>query len=362
MQYLSGLMAILLGGSLGWSSAHADNLNLQPVVGRSTLGGPMVLRDEGSFFVNGQHEQTNFPSSDPTGLNGPGTYIIDQMYVHYWIPEPVGGDKLPVIMVHGADHTGVTYETTPDGREGWATYFVRHGFPVYVVDHAGRGRSGFDPTSVNQAINQNDATVLPSGGFQRYPEQGAWVNFLFGPQFPIPWPDERFPVNALDQYAAQLVPDTETSLVGGGQNTINALAALLDKIGPAIIIVHSQSGTYGLGAVVARSNLVRGLISVEGGCTPVTQSDIVNFYRNVPFLSFWGDHSVGAVGANGDARRTGCQATVASFKAAGGDAQFLLLPDLGIHGNSHMMMMDNNNLELADILIGWIAKNVPTLR
>lgn len=166
-------------------------------------------------------------------------------------------------------------------------------------------------------------------------------------------------MNALDQYAAQLVPDTETSRAGGGQNTINALRrpARQDRAGNHL--VHSQSGTYGLGAVVARSNLVRGLISVEGGCTPVTQSDIVNFYRKVPFLSFWGDHSVGA---NGDARRTGCQATVASFKAAGGDAQFLLLPDLGIHGNSHMMMMDNNNLELADILMGWISKNVTTLR
>jgi pimeloyl-ACP methyl ester carboxylesterase len=133
---------------------------------------------------------------------------------------------------------------------------------------------------------------------------------------------------------------------------------LLDKIGPAILIVHSQSGTLGLGAVVQRPNLVKGLISVEGGCTPVTDTDIKQAYSKVPFLSFWGDHSVGAVGANGDARRTGCQATVASFKKAGGNAEFLLLPDLGIKGNSHMMMMDNNNLELADILGTWIIRNV----
>jgi hypothetical protein len=79
----------------------------------------------------------------------------------------------------------------------------------------------------------------------------------------------------------------------------------------------------------------------------------------VPFISFWGDHSVGAVGANGDSRRLGCQATVAAFKQAGGNATFLSLPDdLGIHGNSHMLMMDNNNLDLADILINWIHQNV----
>jgi len=325
---------------------------------QSTLPHPMVLEDEGSFFVGGQQIHTDYPSSNPTGLNAPGTYTVNQMYVHYWIPQQAA-QRLPVIMVHGSNHTGVTYETTPDGREGWATYFVRQGYPVYVVDQAGRGRSSFNPTLVNQAIAQQNVSLLPTGGFQMYPREGAWVNFLFGPSFGVAWPDERFPLSSLDEYTSQLVPNTETTLVGGTNNTTNDLAALLDKIGPAIIIVHSQSGTLGLGAVVKRSDLVKGLISVEGGCTPVSPSDITNYYKKVPYLSFWGDHSVGAVGANGDARRTGCQATVAAFKSAGGNATFLSLPDdLGIHGNSHMLMMDNNNLQLADILINWIHQNV----
>jgi pimeloyl-ACP methyl ester carboxylesterase len=317
----------------------------------------MSLRDEGSFFIGGQQAHTDFPSSTPTGLNAPGTYVINQMYVHYRIPD-TREKKLPIIMVHGSNHTGMTYETTPDGREGWATYFVRHGYPVYVVDQAGRGRSSFNPTAINQAIAQQNLGVLPAAGFQLYPREGAWVNFLFGPAYGQAWPDERFPLQALDQYQSQLVPNTEVTLTGGTANTTNDLALLLDKIGPAIVIVHSQSGTLGLGAVVQRPNLVKGLISVEGGCTPVTDTDVKQAYSKVPFLSFWGDHSVGAVGANGDARRTGCQATVASFKQAGGIAEFLLLPDLGIKGNSHMMMMDNNNLELADILGTWIIRNV----
>lgn len=325
-----------------------------------TLPEPLVLQDEGSFFVGGKQIHTDFPSTTPTGLNAPGTYTVDQMYVHYMIPAASAfNKKLPVIMVHGSNHSGVTYETTPDGREGWATYFARHGYPVYVVDQAGRARSSFDPTSVNEAIVEKNLSDLPAAGFQLYPREGAWVNFLFGPSYGVAWPDERFPLGSLDQYTSQLVPNTEVTLVNGGANTINDLALLLDKIGPAIIIVHSQSGTYGLGAVVQRSNLVKGLISVEGGCTPIVPSDVTSYYKKVPFLSFFGDHSVGAVGANGDARRTGCQATVNAFKSAGGDAQFLSLPDdLGIHGNSHMMMMDNNNLQLADILMNWIKKNV----
>ena len=325
-----------------------------------TLPQQMVLQDEGSFFVGGHKIHTDFPSTTPTGLNAPGTYTVDQMYVHYWIPYTGSKQsKLPVIMVHGSNHTGVTYETTPDGREGWATYFVRHGYPVYVVDQAGRGRSSFDPTTVNQAIVQNDISVLPPAGFQLYPYQGAWVNFLFGPHYPYGWPDERFPLNAFETYTAELVPNTEVTLNNGGLNSVNDLAALLDKIGPAIIIVHSQSGVYGLDTVVKRTELVKGLISIEGGCAPVTTPDIKQHYSKVPFISVWGDHSIGAEGANGDARREGCQQTVQQFQQAGGDASFLWLPqDLGIKGNSHMMMMDNNNLQIADLLLMWIRANV----
>lgn len=324
---------------------------------RYTLPKPLTLLDEGSFFLGGQQLHTDFPSSNPTGLNAPGLYVVNQMYVHYRIPANSEG-KWPVIMVHGSNHTGMTYETTPDGREGWATYFARKGYPVYVVDQAGRGRSSFNPTAINQAIAQKDLSVLPAAGFQLYPRDGAWVNFLFGPSAGVPWPDERFPLHAIDQYQAQLVPNTEVTLAGGTTNTINDLALLLDKIGPAIMIVHSQSGVMGLGAVVRRPEFVKGLISVEGGCTPINATDVANAYSKVPYLSFWGDHSVGAVGANGDARRTGCQSTVATFSAAGGKAKFLLLPDQGIYGNSHMLMMDNNNIQLADILLKWINTTV----
>lgn len=111
----------------------------------ATLGGPLSLEDEDSFFVNGQIAMSNYPgASAVTGPAAPGHIMINQMYVHYRIPVAKRG--VPIVMVHGSNHTGMTYETTPDGREGWATYFARHNFPVYVVDHSGRERSGFNPT------------------------------------------------------------------------------------------------------------------------------------------------------------------------------------------------------------------------
>jgi pimeloyl-ACP methyl ester carboxylesterase len=92
---------------------------------------------------------------------------------------------------------------------------------------------------------------------------------------------QRFPLSSLAQYPAQLVPNIEVTLVGGATNKINDLAPLLDKIGAAIVIVHSQSGVMGLGAVIKRPKLIKGLISVEGSCEPVADADLPT-YAKVP--------------------------------------------------------------------------------
>ena len=133
-------------------------LTAAPAIAGS-LGGPLDLADEGSFFIGGHMVRSEYPGTPGVGGAGPGSIMINQMYVHYRIPKTVSAP--PIVMVHGSGHTGVTYETTPDGREGWATYFARKGFPVYVVDHAGRGRSGFDPTPLNRAREQSDAKSVP---------------------------------------------------------------------------------------------------------------------------------------------------------------------------------------------------------
>jgi pimeloyl-ACP methyl ester carboxylesterase len=322
----------------------------------ATLGGPLTLEDEGSFFVNGQSVLSNYPGASlATGPAAPGNITINQMYVSYRVP--AGKKSVPIVMVHGSQHTGVTYETTPDGREGWATWFVRQGHPVYVIDHSGRGRSGFNPTPINAVRDGGaDPKTLPT--FFLGPIDRAWSNFRFGPVYPKPFSNVQFPLEALDQYLAQLVPNSETTLAGGGANTVNALAALLDKIGPAVVMVHSQSGVYGLDVVRKRPSLVKALISVEGGCETVTPADIASPFVKVPFISVWGDNSVGAVGVNGDKRREGCARAVSMIKDGGGRSAFLLLPEAGIPGNSHMMMMDKNNLQIAELLRKWIGDNV----
>ena len=319
-----------------------------------SLGGPLELQDEGSFFVNGQLAASTHPGTAVGGISQPGTITVNQMYVQYRIPQTVRGPA--IVMVHGSGHTGATYETTPDGREGWATYFARKGFPVYVVDHSGRGRSGFNPTAINRARAESNAAVLPD--LQIAPRERAWYFFRIGATYPTPFPGSQFPVEAFDQYTAQLVPNAEATLPGAGANTVAGLAALLDKIGPAVVLVHSQSGAYGMDLVRNHPAKVRAFVNVEGNCVPATPDEIANTFKKVPMLAVWGDFSEGAPGPNGDTRRNGCVGTIKALQVAGGPAKYLLLPEAGQKGNSHMLMLDKNNLAIADLIIGWIGENV----
>ena len=319
-----------------------------------SLGGAMSLQDEGSFFIGGKTVTTPFPDARGPQPPTPGTITINQMYVHYRIP--AAGNGHAIILVHGANHTGQTFETTPDGREGWATWFTRRGFATYVVDHAGRGRSGFDPTAINRARAEHNTASLPSIAIGT--RQAAWMSYRLGPQYSQFWPDSQFPAEALDQYFMQIAPMAETMLDGEGATTVEALALLIDRIGPAIVLVHSQSGAYGLNLVRKRSTSVKALISVEGDCAPITEEELKGSFAPVPLLSVWGDHSFGFPSRNGDDRRNPCVTTVGNLNRAGGKAQFMLLPDLGLKGNSHMMMLEKNNTVIADRIIDWINRTV----
>ena len=109
----------------------------------------------------------------------PNQVTIGQMYVQFQIPAKQKS-QIPTIMVHGSTHTGACLESTPDEREGWAPYFVRNGVATYVVDQAGRGRSGFDASVIHEGValvNDGDVAggtqLIPS--FGRITDNGAWT-------------------------------------------------------------------------------------------------------------------------------------------------------------------------------------------
>jgi hypothetical protein len=122
-----------------------------------------------------------------------------------------------------------------------------------------------------------------------------------------------------------------------------------------VVMVHSQSGGYGLELIRQRADKVRAFIDIEGSCGPLSPDDVAKSFNKVPTLMVFGDYTEGSSGPNGDERRNVCNQSVNAINAAGGTARFLYLPGLGIKGNSHMLMMDKNNLQIADLIIGWLG-------
>jgi pimeloyl-ACP methyl ester carboxylesterase len=320
---------------------------------------PLVLKAQGSFFVGGEKaEQTQAELGDL----GPGGHIaVNQMYVRYMVPQ--GGDaNLPLVLVHGATLTGKSWETTPDGRMGWDEYFVREGHPVYVPDQVGRGRSGF-----NQAVFDNArAGSRPSAEqpvWLRFSDEGVWPNFRFGLKPGQPFSDSQFPVTAVDELAKQGVPDmfrgpTATS-------TIKGLSELAVQLSGAVLMGHSQSGVFPLQAALLNPTATKGLVLVEPGSCPATYTDDqIKTLATVPILVVFGDHRDTPTGLPAlptwQARFEMCQALIGRITRAGGRAEMLAPPDRGIRGNSHMIMQDKNNLQIADLILKWIDERVGT--
>ena len=145
---------------------------------------PLVIEDQGSFFVGGVPKVTDYATVPAPGQPAvPNQIMIGQMYVQFEIPARKKPKAPPVIMVHGSTHTAACLESTPDGREGWYPYFVRKGISTYLVDQAGRGRSGFDESAINEAAAmikngdvQNGLAMMPS--FPRITDNGAWTNWF----------------------------------------------------------------------------------------------------------------------------------------------------------------------------------------
>ena len=123
---------------------------------------PIALRDMGSFHVGGRlveisgkpvKEVTFTPGGVPAKVDPNGTYQVEQMYVQYFLPANEKG-AYPLLMWHGGGLSGVTYETTPDGREGWLNYFLRKGWSVYNNAAAPAGRNILTSSRVSRCSSR----------------------------------------------------------------------------------------------------------------------------------------------------------------------------------------------------------------
>ena len=311
--------------------------------------GPLLIERQGSFFIGGR--EITSPTLSPAKFSvGAGTITVDQVYARYQIP--IMADSRPnVVLVHGCCLTGKTWETTPDGRLGWDEYFVRRGFPTYVIDQAWRGRSASNLSSVNAV---RDGLQPPAALISEFSpsHEAAWVLFRFGPKYGEVFPGERFPVTAAAELWKQMVPDLTPSLPTPNP-TVSALSELAKRIGPSILIGHSQSGIYPFQTLALDRKNIVGVIAIEPADCPSATGDMAP-YKSVPTLVLFGDNI--AASPTWAPILKSCRDFVSALRLAGGSSNIIVLPERGIKGNSHMLMQDSNNIQIADILIDWISK------
>jgi len=360
------------------------------------LGGPAAATDEplaiatqGNFFVGGREVKTDS-----------GTVLADAMYVQFQAPAEQT-HPWPLVFIHGGASSGSYFWSAPDGREGWATQFVRMGYAVYVVDRPTRGRSPY---------------YASVDGPRLAPPSGLPASDPAAPPPPLTKEATRRAesADARQQQASQSQSTIEVPFGAPGDpleisTRVDLMdqaagAALLDRIGPAVLVTHSRAGTSGWLIADARPQLVKAIVAVEPNGPP--------FY-NAPPLGRAGDpiarpfgityapmtYAPTVRGASDfgqlrqspapDAYKAGCWApagpqpklinlakmpvmvltggasyhaaydycTAAFLKRSGVPVERVQLDEIGIEGNTHGMMGETNNGEIARLIADWLARH-----
>jgi pimeloyl-ACP methyl ester carboxylesterase len=371
---LAALAALLLASAVQASAADAP---------------PLKIASQGYLFAGGKYVE----GKDANGAAA--KFMAGQAYVEYQIPKN-RTHPYPIVMIHGGGQSGSNFTGTPDGREGWAQYFLRQGYAVYVVDQPGRGRSAvasvYGPTVISPVATIEQRFTAPE-------RSKLWPQAVRHTQ----WPGNGVAGDpAFDQFYAEQLPAIADF---PKQQELNrdAGVALLEKIGPAILLTHSQSGAFGWPIADARPDLVKGIVAVEPNGPPVydavfkgtpewfargaltkpwgltavklaydgvTEASQLQFVEQekadapelmkcwrqkeparkltnlarIPIVIFTSEASYHAPYDH---------CTVAYLNQAGVKNTYIRLPDRGIKGNGHMMMLEKNNFAIAAAIEEW---------
>jgi pimeloyl-ACP methyl ester carboxylesterase len=317
----------------------------------ATLQGGVTLQGWGSFHVGGREvvisgqpvrEVLFTPGGVPARVDPNGTYLMGGMYAQYMIPADPRG-QAPLLLWHGGGLTGVTWETTPDGREGWQNFFLRRGWPTYVSDAVERGRAGW--SMIPEQTGGQPVLLTVDNPFERFrigAGQGSYRRgeVLPGNQFPA---DRDSYMNFMRQVVPRFTTTDELSL--------EAYLALLDRVGPSVVVAHSQAGLFGWRAAQERPDKVRALVLIEPAA--IGDAAKVAALRNIPVLMVYGDYI--AQDSRWPTIRGNGVRFAEAVRAAGGSVDVVDLPERGIRGNSHMIMMDRNSDEVAQLVQDWLA-------
>ena len=371
--------AILLSGIAGPAAMAEVKLPVSAV-------DQSAVAKRGYFYVGGKY----------VGETGK-EIMAGQIYVEVLAPK-TQRRPYPLVLIHGAAQTATNWMGTPDGRKGWAEYFVEQGYVVYMIDQPMRGRSPWHPSdgATRMFTAKNEQFQ-----FTAIETDGTWPGREKHTQWPGEGPNKGKKGDPIFDafYATQV--ETVISAEETQKRNQDAGAALLDKIGPAIVLTHSQSGPFGWLIADARPKLVKGIIAVEPAGPPFENiiigtgkarawgpADIpltydppvkeaseialvrddkadgpdlfVCWMQKAParqLVNLKGIPSV-VVAAEASYHQLYDHCTVKYLNQAGMKVEWMPLQSKGVRGNGHMVMIEKNNLEIAKVLDQWVVKNV----
>nr|WP_256351819.1 alpha/beta fold hydrolase [Aeromonas sp. sia0103] len=324
----------------------------------------MVIQEQGSFAAGGAVVTApgKFDPKQPLEPAGQ-TYHGDHASVFYQIPP--NPHKYPIVMLHGAGQSSRTWQTTPDGREGFQSLFLRRGFATYLVDQPRRGSAG---------RSMVEGAVAPN------PDEQLWFNQFRLGVWPDYFKDVQFSQHqaVLNQYFRQMTPNTGPFDV----NVIaDAMAAVVDKSGPAILFTHSQGGGPGWHTAI-KSNKVKAIVAFEPGSgflfpeqalpapmpsafdtlkgEPVAMAQFMSLTK-IPVLILYGDNIPSQPTAMPAQDSWRVRLAMARqwrdlVNQHGGDVTVVHLPEIGIKGNTHFPFSDLNNVQIADLVSQFLKE------
>ena len=305
-----------------------------------------------------------------------GSLHCDHGYVEWQIP--ANPRRTPIVMVHASSTK--TWDTTFDGRDGFRNIFLRRGYRVYITDlpRTGRAGQGCATTTYTPRADNDQASFTTW-------RLGLWLPGTAEPQF---YPGVQFPRTreALNEFLRIQYP--EFNAPENEQIETDALAQLLNEVGRSVVLTHSSTGIRGWitgtktaniaaivsyepgNAVFAEGEVPPPIRRVDGMTVPagevIPMADFMKLTK-LPIQIVWGDYipvrsdpvNIGPR-LTLDARRVNVERAklmVAAINRHGGQATNIMLPEMGITGNTHFPMMDLNNVRIADLLSSFLAEH-----
>ena len=324
---------------------------------------PLRTARRGNFWIPG----------DRVTLDG-NTFQRGPMFVAWEAPERVT-QPYPIILVHGGALQGTEWLDTPDGRPGWALRLVEAGYAVFVVDRPGQGRSPYHPNVVGA---MGPPFAYEEGQHVFFPPEAADTQ--------TQWPFDPDDDAALDAFIAPFGP-LPADLAASQEMDADSLARLLDRIGPAIVITHSASGSDGWLAADRRPGLVVAIVTVEPmgpafaetpgigtldwGLTaapitydpPCATADEVRATDpsslRIPALA---ELPVAVVTGETSVQAKFAPAIVEFLTTAGAAAELLHLPDYGVFGNGHGLIYEKNSDQALQPVLRWLLAHTGNTR